>query len=287
MPNNGFAETQNNSSFRVITLAPNLAEMVYAVGAGSELVGVSENSDTPESAKKIPEVSNFEKINLEKVLFLKPNLILAWAGGNSEVELDQLRSFGIAVEEIQITDILSIADALQKIGKLTGHEKQGLDVAQNFRQKYLALKNKYQNKYQNKYPEKSEFSADSPGGENHRQDQDPPTNRVFFEISESPFYTPGQSSFLINILNLCGAKSVFPALRFEASPVSLEAVIGSNPDVIIAFSPVDPNFWKAWPMINAVRNQHLYQINPDILARPGPRILEGMEKVCDWVSALN
>jgi iron complex transport system substrate-binding protein len=242
---------------RIISLAPNLTEMLYAVGAGDELVGVSEGSNYPKSAQKLPVIADFEHIDLEKVLSLKPTLILAWAGGNSEVQLDQLRGFGISVKEISITDLLSVGVAIKKIGKLTGHESQGDEVSESFNQHYLALK---------KEGTSQKFKP-----------------RVFIEISEAPFYTPGKKSFLTNILSLCGAENAFPTLTLEASPVSIESIIAENPDVIIALKPADTDFWKNWPMINAVKNHRLYEVNPDLLARPGPRILDGAEKVCGWV----
>jgi iron complex transport system substrate-binding protein len=252
-----FAGELVSSSLRVVTLAPNLTEIVDAVGAGPELVGVSEDSDLPELFKTLPRVSNFQKIYSEKILSLKPDLVLAWAGGNSQVELDQLRRFGVSVKEIKFNNILSIADAIEQVGVLTGHQKEGSDLAEAFRERYQKIKNQSQKNL--------------------------PAKKVFLEISESPFYTPGRASFLTDILKLCGAESVFPNLKFEAAPVSLESIIAANPDVIIAFSPVDPKFWERWPEITAVKNGNIYQINADLLARPGPRILEGAAEVCDWV----
>ena len=294
------------SPSRIITLAPNLTEMVYAVGAGHELVAVDASSDTPAIVKKLPVISDFEHINLEQVLWLKPDLILAWAGGNSEVQLNQLRSFGIPVEEISITDLRSIGFALDKVGRLTGHAAQGEALSKAFEQKYLALQKEYG--HSASYPpsdslrsstspsrgeveisfgrERLEISSPLEGeGRVGGKAFDFSHRRVFIEISESPFYTPGKASFLTNILNLCGAESAFPLLNFEASPVSLESIIASNPDIIISLKPVDPNFWKNWPEINAVKHHKVYGIDPDILARPGPRVLEGAEKVCQWVSS--
>ena len=246
-------------ALRIISLAPNLTEMVYAVGAGNELVGVSEYSDFPPEAKKIPRVSRLEKINVEKILLLKPDLVLGWPGGGEDATVNQLKSFGISVEWIPTETLLDIPKALVQVGILTHHPEEGKKVADSFLAQYQQLES---------------YSAAQKGL---------PPKKVFLELFDSPLYTAGNKSFLMNILSLCGAESAFPGVNSEASTVSLESVIEENPDVIVIFKPAKASVWAVWPMINAVKNHRVYEIDPNILARPGPRVLEGAKQVCEWV----
>lgn len=246
-------------ALRIISLAPNLTEMVYAVGAGKELVGVSEYSDFPTEAQHLPVISRFEHIDVEGILLLKPDLVLAWKGSGEESAINSLQDFGISVQWISTSTLLEIPSALAQIGELTHHEAAGKKAAQAFGARYQALKEKYSH----------------PGNLQ---------KTVFLELFDSPLYTAGKKSFLMNILDICGAKSAFPSLNTEASSVSLESVVAANPSIIIALEPADISRWQAWPMMEAVKTHQVSQIDPNILARPGPRILEGVSQVCEWIN---
>ncbi len=242
-------------ALRIIALAPHLTEMIYAVGAGNDLVGVSEYSDFPPQAKTLPVVSHLEKTNLEQILALKPDLLLAWKEGAADPNINALSTLGIRVVSISTKTVLDIPSNLIQIGVLSGHRQEGRQASEIFLRQYQHLK--------------TEFP------------QSTRTQSVFLELFDSPLYTPGQASFLIPILSLCGGRSLFPSLRGEASPVSLESVIAGNPEVILVLKPSKASVWQAWPSIKAVKNHRVYEMNPDILARPGPRIVEGIRQVCE------
>jgi ABC-type Fe3+-hydroxamate transport system substrate-binding protein len=237
---------------RVVTLAPNLTEMVYAVGAGDELVGVSEYSDFPPPAKKLPVVTRLGKVNLEALLVLKPDLVLIWKEGQWDPSFNLLPSFGVDVQSISTKNLKDIPQAIKKIGVLTGHSREAEVAAKAFLESYEHLK------------------QTKPIG----------VTRVFLEEFDSPLYTPGRSSFLTEILSLCGGENVFSEIQAESSPVSIESVMMKNPDVIIALKPASIQLWQAWPAIEAVKKRRVFEVDSDTLARPGPRVLQGAKEVC-------
>ncbi len=239
-------------ALRVVTLAPNITELAYAVGAGDDVVGVSEYSDFPPSAKKLPVLTTLGKVNLEALLALKPDLVLIWKEGQWDPSFTLLPSFGVEVQSISTKSLKDIPLAMEQIGAITGHPLDGETAAKTFRTTYDHLK----------------------------QTQPTRVSSVFLEEFDSPLYTAGQASFLTEILSLCGAQNVFSEIQGESAPVSMESVMIKNPDVIIALKPASIQLWQAWPSMKAVKQGRVFEIEPDTLARPGPRVLQGAAEVC-------
>jgi iron complex transport system substrate-binding protein len=243
---------------RIVTLAPHAAESLFAAGAGSKLVGTVDYSDYPPEAKKVPRVGGYSRIDLEAIAALKPDLIMAWESGNNMKQVDKMRALGLTVYVSQPNKMENIADQLERMGQLAGTEAVANAAARQFRQRLESLR------------------AANAGK---------PKVRVFYQIWKTPLTTVGGPQIISDAITLCGGSNVFGHLGKMAPTVSVEAVLEANPEAIVATGMGDakPEWlpdWKKWPQLTAVKRDNLFHINPDIMQRHTPRILDGAEKLC-------
>jgi len=243
---------------RIISLAPHITESLFAAGAGNNIVGAMEYSDYPESAKKIPRVGGYASLDIEKIVSLKPDLIVVWSSGNNLKEVEKLEALGLTVFMSEPYYPKDIANNIERFGILTGNTK----ISSTFVDKYL---NHY--KRLQKDNEKKEKI------------------KVFYQLWNKPIMTINGKHLISQIINLCGGTNVFSELSSLTPKISVEAVIGSNTDVIIAGDIGSRKLlwmseWKQWTQIPAVRKKQVYFINPDLINRAGPRILQGADELC-------
>jgi iron complex transport system substrate-binding protein len=243
---------------RIVTLAPHAAESLFAAGAGSKLVGTVDYSDYPPEAKKVPRVGGYSRIDLEAIAALKPDLILAWESGNSMKQVDKLRALGLTVYVSQPNKMENVADQLERMGQLAGTEAVANATARQFRQRLEKLR------------------AANAGK---------PKVRVFYQIWKTPLTTVGGPQIISDAITLCGGSNVFGHLGKMAPTVSVEAVLEADPEAIVATGMGDakPEWlhdWDKWTQLTAVKRDNLFHINPDIMQRHTPRILDGAEKLC-------
>lgn len=243
---------------KIVSLAPHVTELLFAAGAGEKLVGVAAYSDYPPQAKALPRVGGYDKIDMERILLLQPDLIVAWASGSSPRQIDQLKQMGYTVFLSEPRALEAIPDALEKLGELAGTESAAKRAASAFRRRYRALKIRYQNRF---------------------------ALRVFYEIWNQPLQTINGDHIISKIIALCGGKNIFAELGALAPVVSLEAVLLRDPEVIVtggmaAERPEWLDKWKKWEDLTAVKRHNLFFIPPELLQRPTPRILDGMEMLC-------
>ncbi len=237
---------------RIISLAPDLTELLFAAGAGDRIVGVMQGSDYPAAAKKIPRVANYQSVNIEAILALRADLIVVWTQGNLA---EKLKRLGIPIYRSQQEKLTDIPATLKRLGYLAGTEKIANRAAEDFLQRYTQLQKTYANKK-------------------------PLT--VFYQVWMQPLITVSKSSWINEVISLCGGRNIFADLKGAAPAVNLEAVITANPDVIIGTdTPRDwQKIWRTWKQLNAVLNNHIYSVNPDWVERAGPRILDGVASIC-------
>jgi iron complex transport system substrate-binding protein len=247
--------TLSHPAKRIISLAPDLTELLFAAGAGASVVGVVDGSDFPAAAKKIPIIARYNSLNSEAILTLQPDLIVAWAGGSSQSRLDQLVKMGVPVFFSQQRRVSDIPRTLHKFGLLAGTEKIADVAAEKFSARYELLQQRYAHKK---------------------------TLTVFYEIWQHPLITISKASWISQMISSCGGKNIFSDTKGVAPEVSLEAVIVANPDVIVstAANKEWENFWSHWTSLKAIKNNRLFTINSDLLDRAGPRLLDGMEMLC-------
>lgn len=241
---------------RIVSLAPGLTELIYAVGAEQFLVATVEYSDYPAAAKKIPRVGDAFLVDMERLLALKPDLILAWTSGTAATTIEEMKSFGLKVESLDVKHINEVSELLIKIGEMTGLQLNAKQAAESFEKEVSVLRAQY---------------------------QDRPEVSVFVEVNSRPLYTVNGQHVLSEVLDLCGGRNVLADLNQLAHIVNTEAVLKANPEVIISADGSQKQLqeeWRQWPQIKAVKNKHLYAVSPDTTTRATPRLLQGAKEVC-------
>lgn len=244
---------------RIISLAPHVTESLFAAGAGNKIVGAVSYSDYPEEAKKIPRVGGYPSLNLEKIVSLKPDLVIAWTSGNSPKHIEKLISLGLTVFMSEPRYPEDIAKTIQRFGILAGTNDIASKSSKDFIHHYQSLKKRYSNKEKVK---------------------------VFYQIWNKPLMTISGAHLISDIIKLCGGENVFADLKILTPRISLEYVLASKADVIVSggMGKARPDWlddWKAWPALPAVKNKHLYFVEPALMQRVGPRILHGADKLCE------
>lgn len=255
----GNTVTLERPAQRVVSLAPHVTEMLFAIGAGAKIVGVANYSDFPEAAKSIPRVSDNSRIDLEKLLALKPDLLVVWLPGAAERQLEPIRRLGIPFFYSQPHKLADFPEAYARLGTLLGVEAQARQAGADFRRQYDALQAQYRGR---------------------------PTVRVFYQVWNRPLYTLNGTHMVSDVIRLCGGENIFASLQTTAPTVDPEAVIGANPEAIITGKRSDRSetgleMWQAYPGVTAVKRNNLFSVNADLINRPGPRILQGAAEICE------
>lgn len=245
---------------RVITLSPSATEMAYAAGMGDNIVGVSAYSDYPEAAKSIEQVANWQGINIERILLLKPDLVIAWQGGNPQRPLDQLKALGIPIIYSDPQSIEEIADDLVTLSSYSHHSDIAIKNAQQLRQQYQALQQQYASTISNQ-----------------------PKKKVFIQFGMQPLFTTSNSSLQSHITELCGGKNIFANSPVAWPQVSREQVLTKQPDLIIFSGKADQiptvrAFWQPQLTVPVIA------IDEDSFSRPAPRIIHAVQQVCEAIA---
>lgn len=243
---------------RIVSLAPHITELLYEIGAGERIVGTVEFSDYPPQAKTLRRIGRHNALDLETILTLKPDIVIAWKSGNPVHPVEKIIDLGIPVYNSDPRKLLDVAGTLQRFGQLTGLHAAAQEATRRFEQRYSQLKQQYQNKSRIK---------------------------VFYEIWNQPMMSVNGDHIINEVIELCGGENVFKSLPPLTPTVDIEAVLVADPQVIIASGVGDaaPPWlaqWNAWPQLSAVRLGHLYHVNPDLIHRQTSRLLLGAERVC-------
>ena len=248
---------------RIVALSPHITELLYFVGAEAVLVGVAQASDFPPAAKRLPAVASHSDINLEALLRLKPDAVIAWGRGAANPKLDRLKSLGIRVIYSDPQSLAGIADNMQWMSMLAGTEAQAQPAIDAWRVRLAQI-------------EQSVGPVSEP-----RND----AVSVFYQVWDKPLMTVNRRHLISQAISLCGGRPLFAELPLLTPTVSIESVVRANPDVILytrdAESRIDwGKAWMAWKNIRAVSANHVFSLPPDLLVRAGPRFLDGVERVC-------
>jgi iron complex transport system substrate-binding protein len=224
-------------------------------------VGTLDTSDTPDAAKAIPRIGDSRALDLERIVALQPDLIVTWPW-TAPAQVEALRARGIAAFTTMPATIDAIAADLERLGVLTGNEAAGWREAEAFRARLANLR---------------------------ERNAGVRRVRVFYEIWDAPLYTIGGGHLITEAIRLCGGENVFAALTLPAPAVDVEAVLAARPDAIVAGAdrgvrPAWLDYWRRWADLPAVASGHLYVVDADLLHRPGPRFLDGVEALCAVVA---
>ena len=246
---------------RIVSLAPHATELLFAAGAGAHIVGVTEFSDYPPDAKRIQSVGNGVSLDLERILALKPDLVVGWNNGMAATQLARLEPLGIPIYKSEPYDFAAIAHSLERLARLAGTDAAGNAAATAFRTRLQRLRDTYQKRR---------------------------TVRVFYQIWRSPLMTLNGAHLVSSALQLCGGENIFAGLPQLAPTVSIEAVLKADPEVIIASSGEQEDIltaWRRFPKLKAVARGNLMTVDGDMMNRAGPRILDGTEALCRQLDA--
>ena len=246
---------------RIISLAPNLTEVLFYVGAGEQIVGADEYSNYPEQAKSIIRVNNHAVANYELILSLEPDLIVAWESGNGEQIIGRIRELGLPLFVLETRKMDAIPNLFSRLGRLTGHDEIAEQKALEFTQRLEGLREAY---------------------------RDQPAVRTFYQIWNDPFITLNGDHLVSDVIELCGGINVFGESIPLVPYVNIEAIMAADPQVIIASGSTMNNeqwrdSWRDWQGISAVTNGDIYLIPPDLMQRHSSRILDGAEYMCDFL----
>lgn len=255
----GHAVTLERPASRIVSLAPHVTELLYAAGAGDSVVAAVEFSNYPEAARNLPRVGNSTRLDVERVLALRPDLAIGWRSGNSSEDIARLERLGVRVYVTEVSGVAAIADDIEALGRLAGTSEVAQRAAGELRGRIELLERRYAQRM-------------------------PVT--VFYQIWAEPLMTVNGRHFISDSLRICGGRNVFHDLEPIAPTVPIEAVIAADPQAIIGSSSNDDSgaqlaAWRRWTMMRAVRDDNLYAIPPDFIARPSSRIVEGVERLCE------
>ncbi len=253
------AATENAApaDLRIVSLAPHLAELVFAVGAGDLLVGVTAYTDYPEAAAALPQVGDAFAIDQEQLEVLKPDVLLAWQSGTPAHIVDELRKRGFRVETIETRGIEDVAVALERLGRLTGHEAEASEAAAAFRGGLEALAERYQG-------------------------SQPLT--VFYQVSSRPLYTINGDHYVSELISVCGGHNIFADLGSLAPLVDVEAVLARDPEVMLGSDDGESgafDVWRRWPDLAANRYGNYFLLPANEIGRATPRLLDAGRKLCE------
>jgi iron complex transport system substrate-binding protein len=247
---------------RVISLSPHITELIYAAGGGAKLVGAVSYSDYPPAAKNVPRVGDNRSLDLERIVALKPDLIVVWRHGNAQQQLDRLRELHIPLFFSEPHRLDDVATSLTRLGVLLDTSSVAQPAAAAYRHDIAQLRERY-------------------------ADRSPVS--VFFQVWDQPLMTLNGEHMISDVIALCGGRNVFAALKPLVPTVSTEAVLAANPDAIVTSSqgatasdhPLPGlDRWRAWPSLTAVAHSNLFAIDGDLLTRPAPRIAQGAAELC-------
>ncbi len=248
---------------RVISLAPHATELLFGAGAGRQVVGVTEFSDFPLAARRLPRVGGSRGLDLERIVAARPDLVIAWQSGNSAAQVERIEKLGIPVFRSEPRTLGDVARTLERFGILTGHAEHATDAARRFNARIEALRQTYAGRR---------------------------PVRVFYQVWKQPLMTIGGPHVISDVVRLCGGHNVFAQLDTPGPTVDIEAVVAADPQLIVGGAAdggdlSDLRMWQRWPQISAVRNGRYSVLDAALITRHTERLVLGAERLCKAIDA--
>ena len=244
---------------RIVSLAPSITETLYFMDLGDRVVGVTQFSNYPEEANTKPKVGSYININIEKIISLKPDLIIAIADGNKKASVDTLQRLGYSVYAVNPKCVSDIFKTIENIGKITGCAVKAGNLVTGLRKR-------------SDYIEKTTKDIQRP--------------RVFIQIGINPIITVGKETFHNDLIRMAGGYNISGHEKAKYPQYSIEEVLLNAPDIIIISSmhrgggfERRKQEWMHWKNIPAVSNGSICVIDSDLIDHPSPRIVDGLEEL--------
>lgn len=245
-------QTVAEPAHRIVSLSPHITEMLFAIGAGPQVIAVDEASDHPPAALALPRVANYQSLNLERILALRPDLILAWRSAQ-QLQVQPLLRLGIPIAYSEPLRLRDLARELEYLGELSGHRQQALAQARHYLQQLEAL-------------------------ERHYQDARPVS--VFYQLGSAPLMSTNDGTWIGQAIRLCGGVNLMADSPAPYPQLNAEFVLARDPEVILASSEQELALWRRWPALRAVQQDRLLTVDADLLHRVTPRTPEGIRQLC-------
>ena len=242
---------------RVISLAPSITEIVYALEQGDRLKGVTRCSDYPREATKLPRIGYYVRLDIERIVALNPDLCIATKDGNPKAIIARLESLKIPVYVVNPHDLDTILETILEIGTILNAGERAKTLATRMHTRIQRVKSRV-------------------AQVNYRP-------RVFFQIGISPIVSAGTDTFIHELIELAGGINLAQG-RLAYPRFSREQVLALEPEVFIitsmsrqaVFEQVKAE-WRRWPNIPAVRDERIFLVDSDLFDRPSPRLVSGLE----------
>lgn len=255
----GNTVTLQQPARRIISMAPHATELLFAAGAGSLLVGTVSYSDFPEAAKKIPRIGDNLDVDIERIIAMKPDLLVLWQHADADRQEQLLRSLGVPIFYSEPHRLVDIADSIRRLGVLTGSTAVASQNADALQLKLNTLTQKYA--------------------------QRAPV-RLFYQVWDKPLFTLNGAHIVTDAIRVCGGVNIFADLKVTAPSVGIEAVLQADPEAIIGTTEKNPGaggvaLWKRYPSMTAVRRDNLFLVDGNLMNRAGPRMIDGTSDLCE------
>jgi iron complex transport system substrate-binding protein len=241
---------------RIVSLAPHLTELAFTAGAGDRIVATVEYSNHPDAARNIPRIGDAFRVDLERLVALRPDAVLVWESGTPAPTVERIRALHLPVVSFRTQRLEHVATGLRALGRLAGTSETAERAASDYERRIQELRDLY-------------------------RDRTPV--RVFIEVDDRPLYTVNGQQIMSEIVELCGGRNVFADLNELAPAIGIEAVIAANPQAIISTDDTVPDAaaaWQRWRHIEAVRTGNVYTLHSDDIARATTRLTVAAESVC-------
>ena len=243
---------------RIATLSPGATELMFAAGAGEQVIAGVNYSDYPAAALKLPLVGTHTRIDLEALLALKPDLVITWVSGNPAAQLEMLKALKLPMFSIEPRSFEDVADVIERLATLAGTEPAGFAEAKRFRHGIATIAEQYR----------------------HAK----PIS-VFYQVWQTPLMTVNDEHLIGKVIQLCGGLNVFGQMPRLIPRISNEVVLESDPQVIltgsvegIADNQLD--HWKSYANMSAVMKGNLFFTPASPISRPTPSLLEASRDIC-------
>jgi iron complex transport system substrate-binding protein len=242
---------------KIITLSPNSTEILFAIGAGKTIVGTVDQADYPLAAKKIKRIGSYPAPDFESIIALSPDLVVLPKQGLSYAVVAELEKFKLPYFVLNPRTLADIANDILQLGKITGNEKKALQISTVYQNKIRQLKKQYQKR--NKVT-------------------------VFYELWNPPLMTINNKTLINEMIELCGGQNIFGTIKIQYPTINIASVIAKNPQVIIVSNKKQSDEWSKWPNINAVKNNKVFYLSPDLAQRTSPRIIAALINMCKIIN---
>ena len=253
---------------RIVSLTPGATETLFSAGAGAQLLATVEYSDEPPGARRVPRIGDVAAVDMERLVALRPDVVLAWPAGGNPAQREKIAALGIPLYEQQVERLADLPASVRRLGVLAGTASAAQRSADALEARLASLERTYGAR------------------------RDAPRPSVLLQVWNRPIYTVGGRHLMSDALAVCGARNVFGDLPEAGPVVDIEAVIARDPDIIVAAAPPGESAawladWKRFGNLTAVRTARLVAFENQALSRLGPSVIGATEELCRTIARVN